>query len=660
MTTATKFQLLANLDYIKENYSEQLSSLVASRADDISFSGDKESLHLYKNDYLLTANLSADISNFTLTEPRSFSTVCVALPRINNVTDCSDQDLLSDDLIDNDDEPLFSFIDSFTSAYQTTSLVKRDILLLGSLSVASLVNDLAQNINLYSEFRSITLVETDASDLASLLSIINFQEFIETLKSLNIRFHLIIANNYLQAQERTFRYITQTFLASLHGLVIVSTFQLDAPLVRLKSWLTSQSGLGYRAIASLGFATDEINQLHNASINLSTEQNNDNTFNLTDDLNASRRLPVIVGSGPSLNHHIEDLLRYRERLYIISSGSSISSLLQNGITPDAMCILERSKAIFIRLRELSELYPHLKDIPLLMSNTADRRISTIIRKIQYFSRPLSLASRLFFPDSSETDSLMGPEATNATLELVLSTLCPELVLCGCDFGSTSPSEYRSPFAMGDSPRIMNEPVLGNKKRTVYTEQMFILARDSFQYTLDKHVSNVSVYRLGEGLQLSSVIDIDDIIKISSGYPLLGDNNPQSGSIKGVLQPGLSYPHPQVILSSLQKFKENLSIYRDLLVDILTSSNSYQQKVHVSLSAYLMPTPQTCDNYKDVIAASKLYRQSLFFMIANLYNSKSVDDYERRSKNIVTNINGIHDVFARSVDTIINNLAQSDF
>ena len=138
-------------------------------------------------------------------------------------------------MIDNDDEPLFSFIDSFTSAYQTTSHVKRDILLLGSLSVASLVNDLAQNINLYSEFRSITLVETDASDLASLLSIINFQEFIETLKSLNIRFHLIIANNYLQAQERTFRYITQTFLASLHGLVIVSTFQLDAPLVRLSN-----------------------------------------------------------------------------------------------------------------------------------------------------------------------------------------------------------------------------------------------------------------------------------------------------------------------------------------------------------------------------------------------------------------------------------------
>ena len=48
------------------------------------------------------------------------------------------------------------------------------------------------------------------------------------------------------------------------------------------------------------------------------------------------------------------------------------------------------------------------------------------------------------------------------------------------------------------------------------------------------------------------------------------------------------------------------------------------------------------------------------MIANLYNSKSVDDYERRSKNIVININGIHDVFTRSVDTIINNLAQSDF
>ena len=138
---------------------------------------------------------------------------------------------------------------------------------------------------------------------------------------------------------------------------------------------------------------------------------------------------------------------------------------------------------------------------------------------------------------------------------------------------------------------------------------------------------MSVYRLGEGLQLSSVIDIDDITKISSGYPLLTDNNPPIG-LSGVLQPGLSYPHPQVILSSLQKFKDNLSIYRDLLVDILSSSNSYQQKVHVSLSAYLMPTPQTCDNYKDVIAASKLYRQSLFFMIANLYNSKSVDDYEK--------------------------------
>ena len=238
-------------------------------------------------------------------------------------------------------------------------------------------------------------------------------------------------------------------------------------LLEVKSWLQSTSGIAHRLLASIGFSTDELNQLSNCIGNLKSYPTPLDPF----PLDLSKQF-LVVGGGPSLSANIETL-QNASKFSIVAAGSSVATLLKAGIQPNFLVILERSEAVYTALRDLSKLFPCLNKITLIVANTCDPRIPDLFEKKIFYDRTQSVSSLLLNSAETNDSQLMGPEASNAAFEYLLSNGVTSVALLGCDFGAPTPSKYRSDFALGDSPRVLDVPVFGNFNKTVYSEPMFI-------------------------------------------------------------------------------------------------------------------------------------------------------------------------------------------
>ena len=66
-------------------------------------------------------------------------------------------------------------------------------------------------------------------------------------------------------------------------------------------------------------------------------------------------VPVfIVGNGPSLDYLIEVLREEKERVVIVSCGTALQALYQNGITPDYHAEIETNRSTFDWLTRIND------------------------------------------------------------------------------------------------------------------------------------------------------------------------------------------------------------------------------------------------------------------------------------------------------------------
>lgn len=75
---------------------------------------------------------------------------------------------------------------------------------------------------------------------------------------------------------------------------------------------------------------------------------------------------VIVASGPSLDLRLKNLKAMRQKIIIFSVGSAAKTLVQSGIIPDMICIIDPQEIVFHQLKEV-----YYKNISLCFLSTAN-------------------------------------------------------------------------------------------------------------------------------------------------------------------------------------------------------------------------------------------------------------------------------------------------
>ena len=585
-------------------------------------------------DSLSLKNISPDLLDIEYVDPVSTyldKPRKVSFVNIKSFSNTSNSNNVAADIVGSTDFTLLDYLLSLDNSEDSSYLnqVTTNLVLLGSFSLLAFEKRLNSNPHFASSLQSIILVESSPINFLSCLQYINFPSFISRLRSLNISFQFFLESEFYTLSEKFYQYVSDINPFLIYSLHCVSQPRLSPSLIKFEDWLFSQTGIGTRYAARLGFTTDEINQSLNALV----------TYNKYPNLKGFRccrfdnsKLSVCTGSGPSLDSSLDWIKHNIDNLNIFSAGSSVKSLLSHGIVPNFLVINERNPIVYDYLYEVSQEFPELADVIFIGADTIDSKIFTLFKSSYVYQRPLSSVSPLFFENRFHALPIAGPEAINACFETCIFLGSSNILLLGCDLGSVSRNNPRSKNAFGLSPRALNIPVAGNKNKTIFSQASLLLVRDSIN-SVRNLFPRLNIIRAGEGALLTGVkhIELNDSITPDQLF--------QSNAISD-LEP---YPvdssldvHSVDNRQRCRIFRSAISEYLNELIQTVSLADTWSLALEIQLTSFLLPdlVDSTESTYK--LAARRMLRQVVYHLLYQLYLRRVSPDSFGEAKNIFIN------------------------
>ncbi len=162
---------------------------------------------------------------------------------------------------------------------------------------------------------------------------------------------------------------------------------------------------------------------------------------------------VIVGSGPSIDHDIDQLKRIRNKVIIFSCSSSIGILHHHQITPDFHVECERLHYMHTYLTKLNDP-AYLKKVHLLSLNPCDPKIASHFQSHTLALKYSDMGTHLWqalTQKHSQTQELYtalqfcGPTSGNCALAFAAHCNFHTIIALGLDFGQRSHTKHHSQF-----------------------------------------------------------------------------------------------------------------------------------------------------------------------------------------------------------------------
>ncbi|MBW0167200.1 MAG: DUF115 domain-containing protein [Vulcanococcus sp.] len=383
-----------------------------------------------------------------------------------------------------------------------------DIMVIGSMALAMVAKDLISFTKVVDVDipASLTVVESDICQLAASLYLFDLSSLIHIVIDNSILFHIIYNDDSDHLIGLAFEHYKKVIPASIYGTAVFTTPFPDPELSLFLDWLFGAETMGQRFQATLGNTCDEINLSRQTLLTL--DANHYKLDVIAADL-VSSHAAVLVASGPSLDGALEHI-KYASScgIPVFCAGSSVSSLLSNGIIPDYVVLLERGRELYDDFLYALTLGYDFSNTTLIGSLTLDPGFVNIFPKRIYYARPYTAASCLVdFPLDAYLVQA-GPESVNATLEVILSAGIKTIFGFGVDFGTSTSTINRASHALGSTERSLDKVIRGSNGATFYTSSELIFCRDMFDNALTLF-PGAKFYRAGIGSPLKNSIDLSN-------------------------------------------------------------------------------------------------------------------------------------------------------
>jgi hypothetical protein len=189
--------------------------------------------------------------------------------------------------------------------------------------------------------------------------------------------------------------------------------------------------------SGVGFFRDEIVMVENTMANLM-----DRMRPLIEPQRPNGMTAVVVGSGPSLDHAIEQVRTLSESCAVIACGTAVEPLLAHGIRVDVCVNQERGRALTDLYEGIAQRV-ELKPIPLVASTTVDPRLQDFFSDGYYYFRGGLNTSKGFGCGSASFLVGCDPTVTNAGLSLAGFLGFRRVILFGVDVGSIDKEKHHS-------------------------------------------------------------------------------------------------------------------------------------------------------------------------------------------------------------------------
>lgn len=182
-----------------------------------------------------------------------------------------------------------------------------------------------------------------------------------------------------------------------------------------------------------GFYDDEVNQINNTLHNI----NNGMKILKKQNLMPTKAV-MIIGSGPSLENSLKIIKEYRDAIVLVSSGSSLKRILDEGLMPDFHVEQESNYENY----EILSSYDHnkLKDIVLLCPTQISPLMSSLFKEVYYFIK-FEVTSANLFKRENEKIKATTPSCVNGAAAVMIHMGYETIIFTGTDFGYKDISKH---------------------------------------------------------------------------------------------------------------------------------------------------------------------------------------------------------------------------
>lgn len=256
-------------------------------------------------------------------------------------------------------------------------------------------------------------------------------------------------------------------------------------------------------LMGLGFFEDELHMISQSYRNLMSGKQRI----VHDRRDANITMPVfIIGNGPSLDQHLSFIRDHQDQAVIIGGGTAIDPLLEKGIKPDFIILLERDLTLLPLHEKTAAKFDH-SEMCLVASTTIAPGIADLFGDTIYFFRPGLSSLPTFMTHQSQRLYNPDPDVTNGGLAFAQQMGFRNFYFFGVDVGAKNPSHHHSKhsiYSRGRKYKHANAftiPVPGNFGGQVYTTSMLQWTRDSMANSIRTFGSGRSYFNCSDGAMI---------------------------------------------------------------------------------------------------------------------------------------------------------------
>ena len=353
-------------------------------------------------------------------------------------------------------------------------------------------------------YRDLILVEPYAHFLEASLRVLDWTKVLDGLAEAGGALHLFTGDDPAALAAQAFEALRKGAFARLDGSYVFTHYN-SPTLDRTRDLFAQQvPTLG----SSLGFVEDECVMIRNAVTNLAGPKGSIAKAEQT----PRTDLPtLVVGTGPSLDDAIEEIRRLRKDAVLISGGTALSALLEQGIAPDLHCEVENDPETYDGLFMVAERHD-LSSIPLLCTATIDPRIPGLFGDVLFYFQDRVTSSVLFEGDFGRWRHA-APTVTNLALRAGAWLGSGRIYFFGLDLGSKSPDKHHSDASYynwtddeylrsGTGMDRFEIPLPGNFGGTAYTNLALLFTTAFFNAFAAAH-RDISLINCSDGVRIEN-------------------------------------------------------------------------------------------------------------------------------------------------------------
>lgn len=259
------------------------------------------------------------------------------------------------------------------------------------------------------------------------------------------------------------------------------------------------------ALMGLGFFQDEINMIGQTYKNLEHGKSR-----LVEAQSAQPGIPcMIVGNGPSLDDLLPIIRKNADNAVIFACGSAITTLVENGITPDFWVMSERVREVLTMVEDAAEIFD-TKTVTFIGSTTVFPGVTDYFDDYILFLRPGLSTAPIFRTRDDQILVIPDPVAANSGLSVALHLGFREFYLMGVDAGSKfkDRGHAKGGFYERTGDYLKELPLTGpaNFGGTIWTTSILQWSRENLEKLMGP-AKGRTFYNLSDGALIKHAIPL---------------------------------------------------------------------------------------------------------------------------------------------------------